>query len=494
MVLCDMPEPVQLVDDLFCLQVMLPKLAFDVFTEFISDVRNSASVLTTPDSEVVKFVEKMAFLKSLKSKEAKLDAQWQEVKQLYELIESAGIPVADFEAAELATLDSDFDSLKNAIEEVEGAREENTTTFVAGLSCDWEELEKNVIEVRNAAQHEKILDKDADHDDVVTYLSNLKGKIEVLAAEEDRINTLRKEFNETPIASKDMAATAEEVELKLALWQTSANFAVTCNSWSSTPIAELDLKALEEEVQIHHKLCTKIERNLPPNSKAPELRDLVAHQRNLLPIVTALSNKSMRERHWKKMAEAMGVPMPPFSDPSFTMEFLTDLKIGKYKDTVLAISTEATQEAALEEMLAKVNSKWSDIEFQCIPYKDSKDMVILSAVDEITATLEDSMVTMSTIVSSRCAIHKFILHCGGVQYLGIHVPMQSMLRILPELKVVIDDCSVSRTPEDSCLEHVPLLVDGSQPYSVPLSQASDVCHLNAPPAVVDVQIRWRHQI
>lgn len=286
---------------------MLPKLAFDVFTEFISDVRNSASVLTTPDSEVIKFVEKMAFLKSLKSKEAKLDAQWQEVKQLYELIESAGIPVADFEAAELATLDSDFDAMKNAIEEVEGAREEHTTTFVAGLERDWEELEKSVIEVRNAAQHEKILDKDAEHDDVVSYLTNLKGNIDVLVAEESRINSLRQEFNETPVASEEMAATAEEVELKLAMWQASAEFAVTCSTWSSASLAELDLKALEDEVQVYHKLCTKVERNLPPNSKVPELRELVDNQRNLLPIVTALSNKSMRERHWKKMEEAMEV-------------------------------------------------------------------------------------------------------------------------------------------------------------------------------------------
>lgn len=387
------------------LQVMLPKLAFDVFTEFIGDVRNSASVLTTPDIDVTKFVEKMAFLKSLKGKEVKLDAQLQEVKQLYELIESAGIPVADFEAAELATLDSDFDSLKNAIEEVEGAREESTTTFVAGLERDWEELEKSVIEIRNAAQHEKILDKEADHDDVVSYLTNLKGKIDVLVAEEERINSLRTEFSETPVASEEMAATAEEVELKLAMWQASADFALTCSTWSSAALADLELKALEDEVQTYHKLCTKVERNLPPNSKVPELRDLVDHQRNLLPIVTALSNKSMRERHWKKMEEAMEVPLPPLSDASLTMEFLTSLKIIQYKDTVLTTSTEATQEAALEEMLSKVNSKWSDIEFQCIPYKDSKDMVILSAVDEITAALEDSMVTMSTIVSSRYAMH-----------------------------------------------------------------------------------------
>jgi dynein heavy chain, axonemal len=387
-----------------CAQAMLPRLAFDVFTEFIGEVRTSTSALATPDSDVEKFVEKMAFLKAIKSKEAKLDAQWHEVKQMYQLIEEAGIPVADFEAAELATMDSDFDSLKNAVEEVEGAREENSTTFVAGLERDWEELQKAVIEIRNAAQHEMILDKDAEHDDVVAYLTNLRAKLQAQSAEEGRINTLRQEFSEPPAASEEMVETAEEVELKLAMWQSSADFAVKCSQWYTTALAELDMKALEDEIQKYHKLCTKVERTLPPNSKAPELRELVDQQRALLPIVQALANKSMRDRHWKKVEEAMEVPLPTFTDGSFTMQLLTELKIGQYKDTVMATSTEATQEAALEEMLAKVNSKWSDIEFQCMPYKDSKDMVVLTAVDEIGAALEDSMVTMSTIISSRCAL------------------------------------------------------------------------------------------
>jgi dynein heavy chain len=49
----------------------------------------------------------------------------------------------------------------------------------------------------------------------------------------------------------------------------------------------------------------------------------------------------------------------------------------------VSISTEATQEAALEELLAKVTTKWAGIEFSVIPYKDSKDVYILGAIDEI---------------------------------------------------------------------------------------------------------------
>jgi dynein heavy chain len=67
----------------------------------------------------------------------------------------------------------------------------------------------------------------------------------------------------------------------------------------------------------------------------------------------------------------------------YYVQTLLDAKVGAAKDACVSISTEATQEAALEELLAKVSTKWAGIEFSVIPYKDSKDVYILGAIDEI---------------------------------------------------------------------------------------------------------------
>jgi len=53
------------------------------------------------------------------------------------------------------------------------------------------------------------------------------------------------------------------------------------------------------------------------------------------------------------------------------------------KDAIIATSTEATQEASLEDLLAKVVAKWATIELTVIPYKDSKDVYILGSLDNI---------------------------------------------------------------------------------------------------------------
>lgn len=71
------------------------------------------------------------------------------------------------------------------------------------------------------------------------------------------------------------------------------------------------------------------------------------------------------------------------------------------RDRVCAISAEATQEAALEGMLRKVQDKWTGVELTVKQYKEAKDAYILGSVEDVQAVLEDSLALMATISSSR---------------------------------------------------------------------------------------------
>jgi dynein heavy chain len=46
-------------------------------------------------------------------------------------------------------------------------------------------------------------------------------------------------------------------------------------------------------------------------------------------------------------------------------------------------------------------ARWRDIDFCVNPYKEVKDMYTLGALDEVQQALEDSRVTLSTILASR---------------------------------------------------------------------------------------------
>ena len=78
------------------------------------------------------------------------------------------------------------------------------------------------------------------------------------------------------------------------------------------------------------------------------------------------------------------------------------MQVVEQKDAIVSVSMEASQEAALEDLLDKMSAKWNHLEFSVLPFKDVKDAFILGSVEEVTATLEDSLVTMATILASRC--------------------------------------------------------------------------------------------
>ena len=77
------------------------------------------------------------------------------------------------------------------------------------------------------------------------------------------------------------------------------------------------------------------------------------------------------------------------------------MQLTSQRDRVCAISAEATQEAALEGMLRKVQEKWTGVELTVKQYKEAKDAYILGSTEDVQAVLEDSLAVLSTICSSR---------------------------------------------------------------------------------------------
>ena len=79
--------------------------------------------------------------------------------------------------AAYATMDSAYNQLKTLMEEVEAARDENVSKYSSSLEEGIEAVNKEVKEIRNAAQAEMVLSVDSEHGSVVKFLSGLKEQV-----------------------------------------------------------------------------------------------------------------------------------------------------------------------------------------------------------------------------------------------------------------------------------------------------------------------------
>jgi dynein heavy chain len=156
---------------------------------------------------------------------------------------------------------------------------------------------------------------------------------------------------------------------------------------------------------------------------------MAAVWKDLIPACGDLKNPALQERHWEKLEGIVGFRFerdPDTWEEPFTLGSLLNKNIMQFREEIQRVSTEATQEGVLEEMLGKVKASWVNAEFQLSNFKDSKDVFILSGVDEIQALLDDSMVTMGTILASR-----FVA--------GIRPEVEKMEGSLRSLQSVLDE-------------------------------------------------------
>lgn len=72
-------------------------------------------------------------------------------------------------------------------------------------------------------------------------------------------------------------------------------------------------------------------------------------------------------------------------------------------NSLMEISSQATGEAQLENMLKSIEAVWKEQELSIVIYHDQKDVFILAGTEELQTILDDSNVNINTIAASKYA-------------------------------------------------------------------------------------------
>ncbi|CAG9464970.1 unnamed protein product [Pedinophyceae sp. YPF-701] len=390
-----LPGPQRCIDEI---KAVLPVLAAARYREFIEDVHAVTNSLGRGPQDVEGLVSFLEVLEATLKRRETFDDRFHEVNSHYRLIAKFKIAVPPMEMAAFQTMASDFDRFRETVDASEGAKDGYIMQFQGDVQNAEQEMVAEAAEVRMTAQDELILDPATDPERALRVTQNLTTRIEEMLAQRDKIARYRELFKLPSVELVDVTECAQEVQLKHLLWQSIQEWRALTSSWESTRFAELEPDALEEKVQSYNRTAAKVERNLPPNRVVSTFKDAVVDYKDLVPVVANLRNEHLKDRHFQKVEEALGHML---DREEMTLGDLLKLGVREHHQRIVAISTEATQEHALEMMLKKVQDKWAEIEFVVTPYKDSKDMFVLGGVEDVMAALEDSMMTMMTINASR---------------------------------------------------------------------------------------------
>ena len=348
----------------------LPKLARDAYAEFIAEIHDATAKLSTRLDAAQELCDRMRFVQHLR--EGHMDVltkRAEECAALYALVREFSFAVTDASAAEFATSEKDFNLLKTVLEDAEGTQEEKISLFASELEDRIKEVNREARELVKAASDETILDPDSGREKVEKLLRDLTLRAESTTAESQKINTIQVTFGSCETVFDVLKEAAADVALKVAAWAGDGAFDADVLVWAKTVFDKIDVPRMTDKMGGYVKLSARLEKGLAPNKMAQRFAAKVEDYKNLLPVINALLNTSMKQRHWDKVAALIGVPI--VRDDFFTLQKILDLKAPAHGEAIGLVSTEATQEQALEEMLHKVVAKWADVCFQGAGFSQS---------------------------------------------------------------------------------------------------------------------------
>ncbi|KAI8902513.1 dynein heavy chain and region D6 of dynein motor-domain-containing protein [Globomyces pollinis-pini] len=132
-----------------------------------------------------------------------------------------------------------------------------------------------------------------------------------------------------------------------------------------------------------------------------ELKNIVDNMASLVPLLEMMSNKAMQQRHWDSI---MSITKTELNlDPEmFYVKTLLDAPLIEHQEDLEDVCTAAVKEAEIEIKLKATVTDWEDKIFTLGPFKTRGNLVLKpSATAEIISQMEDSLMTLASLLSNR---------------------------------------------------------------------------------------------
>ena len=311
--------------------------------------------------------------------------------------------------------------LQEMMAQREGQLQADSALFLQEMRGQQEELNSDINDVEkkiNALSH--LHDFDA-LDKVNERCEQLHAAITAIQAKARQYNSNEQLFPATNSTDYSIVtALSKRFDDYYLLFTTAYQWAKSSAAWRFGAFLELNGEAIQASVEQYSKHLTKV-------LKAKAIKDNTAHfnlastcKRELdtfkavLPLILALRNPGMKERHWKQLSDKLpynfSFMMKDLSaadaDPNASSSLTPGLSSGPVTlhklveemglqgsvEMIGKVSDVASKEFAIEQSLQRMEDAWKAREFTIVGYKASGTYVVKD-VDELVQLLDEHILT-----------------------------------------------------------------------------------------------------
>ncbi|TMW63012.1 hypothetical protein Poli38472_005630 [Pythium oligandrum] len=391
-----LPNPEQCVQGI---RALIPKLMKQTSTALLETLNDLSPIAFSTPSTPESFVNKVVHMTHVTNVLPDLRTRYRRVYEMGTLMDNYDWRVPDDIKEDIILMKEGVLSLEGTVMKFEGEVDSETARFSQVILDSFTPLTRQVLSVREKLDHPKLSTIKTPIQEALSFLQSQENMLNQLVDEAKKLTLFQTQLKQPVSEITEMNDVAAEFELKMKLWGGLSEWQKLTVQYADTPFDDIDVTSIGKHVQTYVKVAYQAQKAFPGNEAADLLQREVDKFKLVLPAVSDLRSPALKDRHWQQIDTLLGFSMR--GQTEMTLGKLIAKDVMRHSDAISAIAVSAQQENVLEEMLKKVTDAWATTEFEVKPYKESKDIFVLGSVEEVTTKLDDSIVTISTIMGSR---------------------------------------------------------------------------------------------
>ncbi|XP_030566728.1 dynein heavy chain 6, axonemal [Drosophila novamexicana] len=384
------------------LAVYLPQLAEEETTKLYEEAQDFYGRIGYEPQTTLQLVAHIRFLDNCHQELDELFLVIDYIHDLLIIIKDFNIPIDDERKEDYMDTEDYLNRTRETLGEILEKRQDFINQLDEVMQDDINALKEDIHEVAIEAIEEWLLMSKSDRTKVNAKLDDLLSRMNACRERADELIGYQKEFQIDLTMYEEMDSGFYDIRQRQNLYKTLIDWEEALTSWlvsdfNSLPVAdmiELNLKTI--------KNCMQFQKYLPQNDIVPVLQKSAEDFKEKLPVIGYLRNPNLRARHWTEIEDLLARKF--FQEPN--------IKISTYEEShafddeanaeaLMQISSQATGETQLENMLKAIETMWKETELSIVPHHDQKDVFLLAGTEELQAVLDDANVNINTIAASK---------------------------------------------------------------------------------------------
>ncbi len=366
--------------------------------DFIEDLSKR---LARPCKDLDDIRAHMKSLNEIKENEITIDLTVAPIEETYTILNKYEITFNDGNPEKVDTLSYAWKKLQNQAREVQGhllrVQPDFKSDLLEKIAFFKKDSAKFFNDYRTKGPMEAGIPPKEASDRLTIYqakFDELWRKHETYSGGEELLGLPMTEYADIPRIKK-------ELNLLQKLYGLYNQVIDTINGYYDIPWVDVNIDKINGDLIEFQNRCRKLPKGLKEYQAFNDLKRTIDDFNETCPLLEMMANKSMKDRHWTRIANLTSHQFDVESD-SFLLRDIMAAPLLKNKEEIEDICISAVKEKDIEAKLKLVIGDWSSRNFEFSVFKSRGELLLKGdATGEIITMMEDSLMILSSLMSNR---------------------------------------------------------------------------------------------